>query len=108
METFKKVFLCWSKDRSKAIAEGWARLLPEIAGGKPTLSTEFQKGRDWSTALRNDLDEAKTGIVFLTPENVASPWIHFEAGALATAVGSRNGEVFTYIYGFDPASLLDP
>jgi hypothetical protein len=108
MEPPKKVFLCWSKDRSKAIAQGWAKLLPEIVGGKPILSTEFQKGREWSTTLRNDLNEAKTGIIFLTPENVAAPWIHFEAGALATAVGSRNGEVFTYVYGFDPGKLAGP
>jgi len=108
MEPIKKVFLCWSKDRSKAIAEGWAKLLPEIVNGEPILSTEFKKGREWSTVLRNDLDEAKTGIVFITPENVASPWIHFEAGALATAVASRNGEVFTYVYGFDPGKLAGP
>ena len=108
MEPPKKVFLCWSKDRSKAIAEGWAKLLPEIVSGKPILSTEFQKGREWSTMLRNDLNKAKTGIIFLTPENVVAPWIHFEAGALATAVGSRNGEVFTYIYGFDPGRLAGP
>ena len=88
MEPPKKVFLCWSKNRSKAIAEGWAKLLPEILAGQPILSTEFQKGREWSTTLRNDLNDAKTGIIFLTPENVAAPWIHFEAGALATAVAS--------------------
>jgi hypothetical protein len=108
MEPPERVFLCWSKNRSKAIAEGWAKLLPEIVTGKPILSTEFQKGREWSTTLRNDLNDAKTGIIFLTPENVAAPWIHFEAGALATAVGSRNGEVFTHVYGFDPGKLAGP
>jgi hypothetical protein len=80
--------------------------LPEIVSWKPILSTELQKGREWSTTLRND--QAKTGIIFLTPENVASPWIHFEAGALATALGSRNGEVFTYVYVFDPGKLAGP
>ena len=69
MEPPKKVFLCWSKNRSKVIAEGWAKLLPEIVTGKPILSTEFQKGREWSTTLRNDLNDAKTWIIFLTPEN---------------------------------------
>jgi len=71
MEPPKKIFLCWSKNRSKVIAEGWAKLLPEIVTGKPILSTEFQKGREWSTTLRDDLNDAKTGIIFLTPENVA-------------------------------------
>jgi hypothetical protein len=108
MDPLKKVFLCWSKDRSEAIAQAWFTLLPEIINCKPILSTEFQKGLEWSTALRNDLNEAKTGIVFLTPENATLPWIHFEAGALATAMGSRNGEVFTYILGLDPGKLVGP
>jgi hypothetical protein len=109
MEISEKIFLCWSKRRSKAIAGAWDRLLPEIIKGvKTVLSTEFQKGKEWSKLLRRDLDEAKTGIVFLTPENVDTPWIHFEAGALATAVGKRDGDVFTYVYGFDQGKLAGP
>ena len=104
----KKIFFCWSKDRSKAIADAWEKLLPEIVNAEPIRSTEFQKGREWYTTLRNDLNEAKMGIIFLTPENVAAPWIHFEAGALATAVRSRDGDVFSYIYGFDPGKLEGP
>jgi hypothetical protein len=108
MEPNKKIFLCWSKSRSKAIAEKWASLLPKIGDIQPILSTEFKKGQEWSAMLRKDLDQAKTGIVFLTPENVSSPWIHFEAGALAKAVGSRQGSLFTYVYGFDPGKLNGP
>ena len=108
MEPNKKIFLCWSKSRSKAIAQKWASLLPKIGDMQPILSTEFKKGQEWSAMLRKDLDEAKTGIVFLTPENVASPWIHFEAGALAKAVGSRQGSLFIYVYGFDPGKLNGP
>jgi hypothetical protein len=104
-----KIFLCWSKRRSRVIAEAWDRLLPEIMEGiQPVLSTEFQKGKEWSQLLRRDLDKARTGVVFLTPENVDAPWIHFEAGALATAVGNRNGDLFTYVYGCDPGSLAGP
>jgi hypothetical protein len=109
MGTPDKIFLCWSKSRSKAIAEAWAKLLPEIINGVvPILSTEFQKGKEWFNLLRRDLDEARTGIVFLTLENMNAPWIHFEAGALATAVGNHDGAVFTYIYGFDPGRLAGP
>ena len=109
MEQPEKIFLCWSKSRSEAIATAWFRLLPDILRNvQPILSTEFQKGTEWSKLLRRDLDQARTGIVFLTPENVDAPWIHFEAGALATAIGNRNGDVFTYIYAFDPARLTGP
>lgn len=109
METQDKIFLCWSKHRSRAIATAWATLLPEIINDiHPVVSTEFQKGKEWSKLLRKDLDEARAGIVFLTPENVDAPWIHFEAGALATAVGHRDGDVFTYIYGLDPGRLAGP
>ncbi len=104
-----KIFLCWSKSRSKAVAGAWAKLLPEIIQGiTPILSTRFQKGKEWYRLLRRDLDEAKTGIVFLTPENLNSPWIHFEAGALATAVGNHDGDVFTYLYNLDPGQLTGP
>jgi hypothetical protein len=71
------------------------------------LSTEFQKGEEWFQLLRRGLDNARTGIVFLTPENADAPWIHFEAGALATAVGNRHS-LFTYVYVFDPGSLTGP
>lgn len=109
MEIPEKIFLCWSKFRSRSIATAWAKLLPEIINGvEPILSTEFQKGKEWSRLLRRDLDEARTGIVFLTPENVNAPWIHFEAGALARALGNHDGDVFTYIYGFDPGKLAGP
>jgi len=81
MEVPEKIFLCWSKSRSKKIAEAWGRLLPAIiANVNPVLSVEFRKGEKWSEQLREGLDDARTGIVFLTPENVDAPWIHFEAG----------------------------
>lgn len=109
MEAQDKIFLCWSKSRSKSIAAAWSKLLPQIIKGiQPIVSVEFQKGKEWARLLRRDLDEARTGIVFLTPENLDAPWIHFEAGALATAVGRRDGDVFTYLYGLDPARLAGP
>jgi hypothetical protein len=108
MKTTAKILLCWSKRRSKSIAEAWARLLPLVIKDiQPIVSTEFQKGKDWPVLLRRDLTESRAGIVFLTPENVDAPWIHFEAGALATAVQSDGG-IFTYIYGFDPGQLNGP
>jgi hypothetical protein len=109
MATADKIFLCWSKTRSKTIAKAWAALLPQIVEGiRPIVSTEFEKGKPWAAELRRDLDDARSGIVFLTPENVDAPWIHFEAGALATAVGLRGGDVFTYVYGFNPGRLTGP
>src|SRR4051794_23685778 len=104
-----KIFLCWSKLRSRVIAEAWAGMLPNIIKDvQPVLSTEFQKGTEWSRQLLRDLKQASTGIVFLTPENMQAPWIHFEAGALATAMGNCGGDLFTYCYDFDPSRLVGP
>ena len=84
-------------------------MLPKIVKDvQPVLSTDFQKGTEWSSLLLRDLKEASAGIVFLTPENMDAPWIHFEAGALATAVGNRGGDLFTYCYDFDPSRLAGP
>lgn len=102
------VFLCWSKARSREIAHAWESLLPTLVDVRAVMSTEFTKGRDWWTALRQTLGAARTGVVFLTPENVSSPWLHYEAGALATAMGERDGTLFTYVVGFDSGTLTGP
>lgn len=47
MKTPEKIFLCWSKRRSRSIATAWAALLPEVIKDiQPIVSTEFQKGRN--------------------------------------------------------------
>jgi hypothetical protein len=51
------------------------------------MSTEdIGKGSQWGPEITEHLGSARFGVVCLTPENVASQWLHFEAGALAVSV----------------------
>jgi len=56
---------------------------------KPWISSnDIAPGARWNAAVAKALSESKAGIICLTPENMASPWILFEAGALAKTVGN--------------------
>jgi hypothetical protein len=79
------VFICWSGDRSKAIAQALTVLVRQVLSPPPEifLSENIDKGAEWFQAVRAGLDSARAGIIVLTHENIHSPWMHFEAGALA-------------------------
>lgn len=47
-----------------------------------SLSEDLPKGGSWFQSLARLLEKARTGIICVTPENRASPWLLFEAGAL--------------------------
>jgi len=46
-------------------------------------SEDIPKGKNWHTALVDGLRECPLGIFCITPESLRSPWLMFEAGALA-------------------------
>jgi len=80
-----KVFISWSGPSSKAVAEAlheWLKLV--LNKLEPWISSDdIDPGTRWSAAVAKALSESKVGIICLTPENTAAPWILFEAGALA-------------------------
>src|SRR5262245_52493556 len=79
-----KVFISWSGDRSRQLAEAlkwWLRAV--IQRLEPWLSTEdLQKGTKWGGLLSAALETTDVGIVCVTRENCSSAWLLFEAGAL--------------------------
>lgn len=85
-----KVFLSWSGDRSKQVAEvfhGWLQSV--IQALEPWLSGGIEKGSRWSVAVEEALSDTAIGIFCLTSENLNSKWLHFEAGALAKGPAGR-------------------
>jgi len=52
------------------------------------------------------LNAAKAGIICLTPNNLHSDWILFEAGALSKAI--ENANVCTLLIGLEPSDLEPP
>jgi hypothetical protein len=86
-----KIFLSWSKDQSRAIAEVFRDWLPKVIQEcrDPYMSTETTKGDTWFTSLTEALAKAKVGLVFITPSNQHETWLNFESGALLTKLDKQ-------------------
>lgn len=80
-----KVFISWSGDRSRAIADVLRRWLPSVLQAvRPYFSPDdVAKGSRWSAEIAKELEASRVGLLVITPENQEAPWLLFEAGALA-------------------------
>ncbi len=80
-----KIFLTWSGEYSKRVAAAWRAWLPlVIQSAEPFMSEDdIDKGSKWFHEISKTLSDSNFGVVFLTPDNLDAPWIHFEAGALS-------------------------
>ncbi len=90
------VFISWSKKRSSLAAHAFYDWLPSVVqAAKPWISTEdIEKGKHWSEELAVSLRDLRTGVVFVTPENLEEPWLNFEAGALSKTVHNARVCIF--------------
>lgn len=90
-----KVFISWSGDYSREVAEKLSVWIPSVIQSVETFFSpdDIGKGENWNNVLSKGLNDCNFGIICLTPENVTAPWIHFEAGALAKTLNSRLSSV---------------
>ena len=86
-----KVFISWSGERSHAVAKALYDELPCLMNEvEPYISSEdIEKGTAWFPHISDNLANSDFGIVCLTPENVETRWVHFEAGALACKFSNK-------------------
>lgn len=83
-----RVFISFSKPKSKILAEALKEWLPRVLqSADPLISESIDKGSAWPEGLDEKLKAAEVGIFCLTSENLYQPWIHFEAGALYMKLG---------------------
>jgi len=103
-----KVFLSWSGQQSKQVAELLSNWLPNVLQSiKPWFSgADIKAGSLWMNELQYQLSESKVGIICLTPENLSAPWILYEAGLLSKSIG--NSFIIPYLIGFSPIDLSGP
>jgi hypothetical protein len=87
-----KVFISWSGERSKEVARALRQWFPRVFQSvDPWMSEkDIMGGSLWLNEVMEGLKGAQFGVVCVTPENQDQPWIHFEAGAIAKQIDSRN------------------
>jgi len=85
-----KVFLSWSGGKSRAVAEALRDWLPLVINEvEPFVSgKDIAAGVRWQVEISGELESSNFGVVCVTAENQSAPWLNFEAGALAKAVGA--------------------
>lgn len=102
------VFISWSGEKSKKSAEALREWLPSVIQAvTPYYSpNDIDKGARWLTNVSGRLDKSQFGILLVTRENLNSPWILFEAGALSKNVGASN--VCPILLDLKPTDLSGP
>lgn len=100
------IFVSWAGRDSHAVALVLRQWLPEVLPFvRPWVSSEdIRKGTRWSDELWGRLRKTSYCIVCLTPAAARSPWVNFEAGAVARAVGGR-AHVSPLLLGLSPKDL---
>lgn len=103
-----KVFLSWSGQRSRYLAETLRTWLPRVIQSlRPWMSDEdISAGSRWLTDISKELGEAKVGILCVTPENQSNPWLVFEAGALSKTL--EQPFVCPLLFDLSPGQLKGP
>ncbi len=103
-----KIFLSWSEERSKFIAETLRNWLPNVIQViEPWMSKEdIKSGGRWSPEIMTHLAASKFGIICLTPENQNNPWIMFESGALSKTIAQTF--VCPLLYEMNPSEIIGP
>lgn len=101
------VLISWSKNQSRELASAFRGWLPKVVPGfRPWLSSkDINKGRQWFSELQGFLSEATSCIVCVTKENVRSPWIYYETGAIAAK--KQNVLVCPYLLGVGVSMISD-
>ncbi|XDA96838.1 toll/interleukin-1 receptor domain-containing protein [Sulfitobacter sp. LCG007] len=103
-----KVFISWSGTRSKALAIALKEWLPLILQyAKPWVSEkDISAGDRWAQAIAGELESSNFGILCITPENIGSEWILFEAGALSKSM--LDAKVIPLLFGLELSDLSGP
>ena len=101
-----KIFISWSGDKSKKIAEYMKKWIEQIIqSADPWISVDIEKGKKWDSEISQNLKESKVGILCITRGNLNTPWMLFEAGAISNTPDSY---VCTLLIDLSPTDLTGP
>jgi len=103
-----KVFISWSGERSQLLAQSLHKWLPLVLHyATPWLSqADIAAGERWAQAVAKELESSNFGIICVTPENLGSPWVLFEAGALAKSM--QGTKVIPLLFNLEASDISGP
>jgi hypothetical protein len=104
------VFLSWSGDASRAVAEALVEWLPDVMQAiKPFMSENIPKGEAGLEEIRNNIALAEFGVICVAGGNQDSTWLNYEAGGLASRFQEqRFRRVSPYLLDISPGKLKFP
>lgn len=103
-----KVFLSWSNDLTRFVAEQFYQRLRTVLGGKaePFLSSHMVGGDRSFNKMLDALRISDYGLVFLSRDELNPPWVVFEAGAVEC--NRKCSTVIPVTVGFSPGQTEPP
>jgi len=103
-----KVFISWSGDLSRKLAEALRAWLPgTLQFVRPYFTPDdIEKGAKWNSEIAKELEGSNIGLICLTRDNTEKPWILFAAGALSKSFDKSR--VCTVLFNLDPTDLKGP
>jgi TIR domain len=90
-EISMRVFLSWSGERSRRVAEALRDWLPNVHQQVEIFFSpnDIEKGAKWANEIEVQLRDTQYCLVCLTAEALQSSWINFEAGAISKGIGQN-------------------
>ncbi|MDB5069806.1 MAG: hypothetical protein JWM87_917 [Candidatus Eremiobacteraeota bacterium] len=102
------VFISWSGTRSQGPAVALREWLNSVIQRLSVFvsAQDLAAGVKWSEEVVDALRDATYGIVCVTSDNFDKPWLNFESGAIANAVGRPR--VAPVLLDLSPAEVVGP
>jgi hypothetical protein len=103
-----RVFISWSGAISQQIAKSIYDWLPNVLQNvEPFMSSEdIEKGARWLSSMSTELQNCHFGLICLTPENLTTPWIHFEAGSVSKIID--RSRLVPILFKLEPSDVQGP
>lgn len=103
-----KIFISWSGETSREIGEAFRNWLPDVLQFVQPYFTpnDIEKGQRWSAEIAANLEASQFGLMCITAENLLSPWLMFEAGAISKSAASSR--VCPLLFGVETSQLTGP
>jgi tetratricopeptide (TPR) repeat protein len=102
------VFISWSDNQSEFVASRLSEFLKlTCPAAEPWVShRDLKPGTVWAYEMVKQLQATHFGVICVNRNNLASPWMHFEAGALAKSLDAS--AVFPYLIDCPASEVSGP